>query len=63
MQSRFFSSSFTAASSSPVQNFIEGLVGVFVTLDSLHEIFHGFFCVTVGVVGAAKLHLLQQREE
>lgn len=50
------------ASISPVQNFIQCLIGVFITLDPLHEIFYCFLCVTVGVVGAAQLHLLYREK-
>lgn len=47
---------------SPVQGFIQGLVGVFVALDSLHEVFYRFFCVAVCVVGTTQLHLLQTQK-
>lgn len=42
----------------PVQDFIQRLIGIFITLNPLHEIFYCFLCVTVGVVWASQLHLL-----
>lgn len=46
--------------SSPVQDFVQRLVGVFIALDPLHEVFHGLLRVAVGVVGAPQLHLLNR---
>lgn len=48
------------SSISPVQNFIQCLVGVFIALDPLHEVLNCLFWITVGVVGAAQLHLLNR---
>lgn len=45
----------------PVQNLVQRLIGRLVTLDPLHEVFNGLLCVAVDVVGAAQLHLLQEK--
>lgn len=45
----------------PVQNLVQRLVGRLVTLDSLHEVLDGLLRVAVDVVGAAQLHLLQEK--
>lgn len=50
----------TPVSNVPVQDFIKRLIGVFITLDPLHEIFYCFLCVTVSVVRAPQLHLLNK---
>lgn len=42
----------------PVQNLIQRLVGGLVTLDPLHEVLNGLFCVAVDVVWAAQFNLL-----
>lgn len=46
-------------SSVPVQNFIQGLVGVLIALYPLHEVHHRLLHVAVGVVRAPQLHLLR----
>lgn len=47
-------------SCSPVQNLVQGLIGVLITLDPLLEVLHSLLCVAVGVVRAAQLHLLSR---
>lgn len=49
--------------SSPVQNFIQRLVGRLVALDPLHEVLDGLLRVTVDVVWVPQLHLLQRRKD
>lgn len=42
----------------PVQNLIQGLVGILVALDPHHKILHGLLRLAVGVVRTTQLHLL-----
>lgn len=54
--------SYMMYTNSPVQDLIQRLVGVFIALDSLHEVLHRLFGVAVCVVGATQLHLLQNQK-
>lgn len=42
----------------PVQNLIQGFIGVLVAFNPLHEVLNCFICVAVSVIWAAQLHLL-----